>query len=321
MTGDRFLITGGLGCLGSWVTRLLVEDGAEVVIFDASSNDRRLQLVLDPDQRSQVELVQGDLTDPKQVTDAVAAATHVIHLGALQVPFCRADPARGAAVNVTGTVHVFEAARANGLEHLVYASSAAVYGPPDEYAAEVLGADALRHPTTLYGAYKVANEDSARVYWLDHSVSSIGLRPHTVYGPARDQGMTSQPTAAILAAARGQDYHIDYGGMLLFQYAADVAAMFVRAARADFRGAGVYNLGGEVATIADFATTIAEATGFDGITYGSEQLPLPSDFDDSEVQATLGLVTSMSVSDGVAATVEWFRRAEAEGRPLPPAAG
>ena len=320
MSGDTVLVTGGLGCLGSWVTRLLVQGGAKVVIFDASTDDRRLQLVLEPDERSRVELVQGDLTDPKQVIDAVAAATHVIHLGALQVPFCRADPALGAAVNVMGTVHILEAAKASGLEHLVYASSAAVYGMPESYDTDVLPADALRRPTTLYGAYKVANEDCAGVYWADHGVSSIGLRPHTVYGPARDQGMTSQPTTAILAATRGQPYHIDYGGSLLFQHAADVAAMFVSAARTDFRGADVYNLGGEVMTIADFVSTTAAATGFDGITHGSEQLPLPRDFDDSAAQTTLGPATSMSVSDGIAATVAWFRGAEAEGRPLPPAA-
>ncbi len=315
---DRFLVTGGMGCLGSWVTRQLVEEGATVTIFDASTDDRRLCLVLDSEQRTQVELIQGDLTDAAQVTAAVGAATHVVHLGALQVPFCRADPARGASVNVTGTIHVLEAARTAGLEHLAYASSAAVYGPPDDYETDVLPHDAPRRPTTLYGAYKVANEDSARVYWQDHELSSIGLRPHTVYGPARDQGMTSQPTTAILAAVRGHPHHIDYGGTLLFQHAAEVAAWFVAAARSEFRGAAVFNLGGEVASIADFVSAIEAETGYDGITHGDEPLPLPLDFDDTATRATLGAATPMSVAAGVAATVEWFRLAESEGRPLPP---
>ncbi|MDH3752523.1 MAG: NAD(P)-dependent oxidoreductase [Acidimicrobiia bacterium] len=317
MSGERFLVTGGLGCLGAWVCRLLVADGAAVTIFDAGADDRRLRLVLDPGQLSDVELIRGDLTDAAQVSAAVGAATHVIHLAALQVPFCRADPARGAAVNVTGTIHVLEAVKAHDVRHLVYASSAAVYGPPESYDTEVLPADAARLPSTLYGIYKVANEDAARVYWLDHEVSSIGLRPHTVYGPGRDQGMTSQPTTAILSAVRGRSYHIDYGGTLLFQHAADVAATFVRAARAELLGAAVHNLGGEVGEISELVEAIVAATDFDGLTHGSEPLALPKDFDDTALRTALGSPPVMSLADGVAATVESFRRAVAEGRPLP----
>ena len=110
----------------------------------------------------------------------------MIHLAALQVPFVRADPVLGARVNVVGTVNVLEAVRrrADRMGPLVYASSIAVYG-----AAGTLAAD--DHPGTLYGVFKRANEGTALRYFEDYGVSSIGLRPHTVYGPARDQGLTS----------------------------------------------------------------------------------------------------------------------------------
>jgi len=110
-----------------------------------------------------------------------------VHLAALQVPFCRADPPLGARVNVVGTVNVFEAASKRKLSHVVYASSIAVFD-----AAGTLSG----HPETQYGVYKRDNESTAAVFFAESGVSSIGLRPHTVYGVGRDQGLTSAPTVA-----------------------------------------------------------------------------------------------------------------------------
>ena len=136
--------------------------------------------------------------------------THVIHLAALQVPFVRPNPPLGASVNVVGTVVVFEAVRALGplAGTLTYASSIAAYDPPKPgHEHEQRGT-----PATLYGVFKRANEETAGVYWADHRMPSIGLRPHTVYGLGRDQGVTSAPTKAMLAAAGGTSFQIPYGG-------------------------------------------------------------------------------------------------------------
>ena len=84
---------------------------------------------------------------------------------------------------------------------------------------------------TSYGVYKLANEGTARVYWAEHGLSSIGLRPYTVYGPARDQGLTSTPTKAIVAAVLGRPYTITFGGRTVFQYAEDVAETLLVASR------------------------------------------------------------------------------------------
>ena len=102
--------------------------------------------------------------------------TNVVHLAALQVPFCRADPERGARVNVHGTVVVLEAikARLGRIRGLAYASSTAVYNVADPLPAPESGGTA---PTTLYGVFKLANEGTARVYWYDDDVASIGIRP------------------------------------------------------------------------------------------------------------------------------------------------
>ena len=202
MSDETYLVTGAMGCLGSWVLKLLLEDGCQVVAFDISDNDNRHQLIIDPAHRDSIKYVKGDLTDLEQVVSVTAGISHVIHLGALQVPFCRADSSMGAEVNVVGTVNVFEAALRNSIEHLVYASSVAVFGNAEDYSNSTIRPDEKRLPTTLYGVWKCANESTARIYGADYSLPSVGLIPHTIYGPGRDQGLTSQPTSAILAATR-----------------------------------------------------------------------------------------------------------------------
>jgi nucleoside-diphosphate-sugar epimerase len=155
-------------------------------------------------ERTRVTLVEGDVTDGTALGRALdeLGITNVVHLAALQVPFCKADPVAGAKVNVVGTVNVFEAAkrRAERMAPVVYTSSIAVFSAEDaDPLTGRLTTAANPHPPNHYGVFKQANEGNARIYWLDSGLSSIGLRPMTVYGVGRDQGMTSGPTKAIVA--------------------------------------------------------------------------------------------------------------------------
>lgn len=270
---DRVLVTGANGCIGAWVVKLLRAEGTDVVAFDKGTDDHRHRLINGGDLPDATWIV-GDLTVKADVIDAAEGVTHIIHLAALQVPFCRADPSGGAAVNVTGTVNVFEAAKLHGVGQIAQASSIAVFGTSDDYADRVIPADAPRMPATLYGVYKVATEDLAKVYWAEHQIRSVGLRPHTVFGPGRDQGMTSLPSIAIDKAVHGEPFHIDFGGSLDFQLAADVAASFIHAVRVDLDGAPTFNLAGHCTTVAEFVDTTASVTGFDRITIGDASLPV-----------------------------------------------
>lgn len=306
---DRVVITGGFGCIGAWTAATLAAEGVSVTIADLSEDDHRLQLVADSEVLSRVTAVRTDLTVPEEVNEVLDGATHVIHLGALQVPFCRADPRSGAAVNVGGTINVFEAALAHDIRHVVYASSVAVYGPmadPDELITDATPFD----PRTLYGSYKVANEHAARVYEAEHGLATIGLRPHTLYGPGRDQGLTSQPTQAISAAIGGQPFHVEYGGSMGFQYAPDVARWFIAAVRTPPSGAEVYNLGGVTASVAEFVAEIERAVpGAVGlITHGSEPLDFPIGADDSALRARLDDLDEASLAEGIGETARILRR-------------
>jgi nucleoside-diphosphate-sugar epimerase len=103
------------------------------------------------------------------------------------------------------------------------------------------------------------------VYWRDDGIASVGLRPHIVYGPGRDHGMTAGPTLAMAAAARGDAYEIPFGGRAQFQYAPDAARLFIDAARSLGEGAAVRNLGGPsehvAEVIAAIEATIPDAVG------------------------------------------------------------
>ena len=261
--------------------KLLCAEGTEVVAFDMSTDDHRHRLINDGDVPN-VKRVMGDLTVQQDVIDAAAGVSHIVHLAALQVPFCRANPAQGAAVNVTGTVNVFEAAKRHGVTQISQASSIAVFGTSSDYDERIIPSDAQRLPATLYGVYKVATEDLAAVYWADDEVRSVCLRPHTVFGPGRDQGMTSLPSIAIEKAVRREPFHIDFGGSLDFQLASDVASSFIHAMRVDLPGAPTFNLGGTCTTVAEFVETTKSVTGFDQITSGDSPLPVVEGADASD---------------------------------------
>jgi nucleoside-diphosphate-sugar epimerase len=246
----RVLLTGGYGCIGSWIARLLLERGDQAFIYDLKEDTHRMRQIMTEEQVRRVTFVPGDVTDLPSLKSAIDKhdISHVIHLAGLQVPVCRANPILGAKVNVLGTLAVFEAVRESQerVQRLVYASSAAVFGPPESYPPGRLGDDVPLVPTTQYGYFKCCNEGNARIYFQDHGLSSIGLRPWTVYGVGRDFGMTSEPTKAIKCLALGRPYRISYGGWQDLQFVEDVARVFLRCLEVPYRGAKSYNLRGDV---------------------------------------------------------------------------
>jgi len=299
VSADRFLVTGALGCIGAWTTALLVREGAHVVAYDLGEDDQRLRLITTPDELVAVTFVRGDVTDLDQLRSILEEhkVSHVVHLAALQVPFVKANPTLGARVNVVGTVTVLEAAARHGLRTPVaYASTAAVY---DETGA--------RNPATLYGVFKLANEGTARVYWDDEGVASVGVRPFVVFGPGRDQGLTSGPTLAMQAAARGERYRIAFGGRTELHYAPDVARAFIAAARSESTGARAYDFPGEPVAMSEVVAAIEaaapEAAGL--VTFDEAPLPFPETLPGERLDAP-----TTPLQQAVHETIELFRAAD-----------
>ena len=207
-----------------------------------------------------------------------------------------------------GTVVVFEAvkARPHRISGLTYASSTAVYKVSDPSPAPESGGT---EPLTLYGVYKLANEGTARVFWHDDDVPSIGIRPYVVYGPGRDQGLTSGPSLAMKAAARGEGYKMAYGGIAQYDYAPDVGRAFALAARAASDGAHVANFPGQPSTMEEVAAAIEEAAPdvAGRITWEEGQLPFPESLQGSLLERLVGPLPRTPLAEGVRRTVDHFR--------------
>ena len=316
----RVLITGGYGFIGAWIIKNLLAHAHSVWVYDLKEDPRRLMPIMPEEQVRRVTFVPGDVTNLAGLRDALARyeITHVIHLAGLQVPTCRANPILGATVNVVGTLCVFEAVRLAGdqVKRLVYASTAAVFGPPHRYPVGPLPDDVKLLPATHYGHFKVCNEGNAAVYFQDFGLSSIGLRPWTVYGVGRDLGMTSEPTKAIKAVALGRNYHSSYGGFQDLQFVDDVAKAFVRCLEAPYQGAKSYNLRGAVVDIQSFhkALCAVEPTARELVTHGDRQLAIAFDLDDAALLRDIGPLPKTPLEDGIRKTLELFLRLAKEGR-------
>lgn len=317
MENERFLVTGSGGCIGAWTVASLVKEGTEVVAFDVSDNDARLRRLLDDNEAQRVEHLQGDIRDRDAFVELASDGgfTHIVHLAGLQVPFCIADPVLGSQVNVTGTINVLEAVRHSdgGVRGLSYASSVAVFGSADLYEDGVAFDDSTLAPANLYGTYKQANEGAAKVYAADWGVGSVGLRPCIVYGPGRDQGLTSDVTKAMLAAAAGRNAHIGFGGSSTFQHAEDMAAIFIEAARLGSEISRVHNVPGPTVEISEIAGLIMSETGVE-VSVAEHPLPLPRGVDGSPLADLLGdRASQRSIEQGISGSIEQFRRLLSSG--------
>ncbi len=315
---ERFLVTGAGGCIGAWVVALLARKGTAVVGLDLDPEARRLHEIAGPELAGTVTIERGDITVADDVARAVDAhdITNVIHLAALQIPFCRETPALGAAVNVVGTVNVFEVVRErlDRIKGVTYASSIALFGPDDVQVAAADERGVGARPSTLYGVYKQANEGTARVYWDETGIPSIGLRPYTVYGPGRDQGVTSAPTAAIKSAVRGASFTIPFGGVSVYNYGPDVARAFIRSSRALESGAHVFNVPGSSLDMPDVIAALERAVpDADGLVDFDESisLPIPAECATEAFGEHVGELEVTPFDEAVAATAEHFRQASA----------
>ena len=319
-SSHRYLVTGAMGCVGAWAIKRLVHEGLHVSAYDLSSDGYRLETIMDDEAIASINFMHGDITDFESFARAITenSITHILHLAAMQVPLVRADPVLGARVNLVGTTVVFEAARQlqELVQNVVFASSFGVYGEPEAYPRGPLAHNAPLLPPTLYGVFKQCNEGTASVYWRENSVRSIGLRPCVVYGPGRDQGWTSTPTKAMLAAALGRPYHITYGGTLVYHHADDVAAALITASRAQLEGAPVFNIGGSTVSMEEIVAAIDEvvAGAASSITFDPKPLPHPSSADDSALNQALGPLSYRPLVQGVRDTIGTFRQAIDDGR-------
>ena len=303
------LVTGAGGCLGAWTLAILRGSGVPVIAADLREDRYRPELVMGRDAAAALAWETNDVTDAKALKQLVDkhGIRAIIHYAGLQVPFCAANPALGARVNVEGTINILQVARDSGIKRTVFASSVAAHGMPPggEYLA------------TLYGAYKVANEQTAQVYWQDWQVPSVCIRPNVVYGVARDQGVSAKFTLALQAAIDGKAYDIPYSGQLSWLHAGEAAAAFIAAVSKEGDGAYVFDLNGGCDTVERGVEILRERAPDAQITVSGTPFPFPPDMDDGPIRAYLDF-PSVPIEEGIRSTFDAFVELNRAGvlRPL-----
>ncbi|MSQ70816.1 MAG: NAD-dependent epimerase/dehydratase family protein [Betaproteobacteria bacterium] len=251
---STILITGGAGFIGSHTTEALLAAGASAIVFDNFSAGKRSNL---PASHPALTIVEGDIRDLPALDRAMQKATHVMHLAAqISVQLSVQDPLNSCHNNVVGFVNVLECARKRGVKRVEYASSAAVYGTPQELPLKESSPVA---PISPYGLEKCIDDQYAGLYHALYGLSALGMRYFNVYGPRQDPssqyaGVISKFASAI-ATGNALKVFGDGGQTRDFAFVRDIARINVRAPAAT--ATGFCNIGtGSSVTLLDLIAAL-----------------------------------------------------------------
>ena len=310
-----YLVTGGAGFIGSNIVHELVRRGARVRVLDNFATGRRSNL---GGIEGRIDLIEGDLRRLPDVEKALEGVDVVLHQGALgSVPRSIADPVTSHEANVTGTLHVLQAARAAGVRRVVYASSSSVYG---DTPALPKVEDMVPSPLSPYAVTKLAGEHYCRVFSGVYGMETVCLRYFNVFGPRQDPA--SQYAAVIpkfiRAMLRGERPMIFGDGSQSrdFSYVDNVIAANLLAAEAPgptLRGPVCNVACGERATLLDLVAALNAVLGTRLEPVFQPRRPgdvLHSHAAIERAQELLGYRPVVRFAEGIRRTVEWMRAHE-----------
>ncbi len=309
----RVLITGGAGVVGSHIADAVARRGAgEIVVLDNFSRGRRDNL--EPAAAcGRLRIIEGDVRDARLVAEAMQGVDVVFHQAAIRLTQCVDDPRLGLEVMVDGTFNVVDAAARHGVRKFVSASSASIYGTVDYVPIDE------RHPPysdrTLYGAAKLFGEGLLRAFRDTHDLKSVALRYFNVYGPRMD--LSGAYTEVLIRwmdrIARGQAPVIfgDGSPTLDLIHVRDVAAANLLAAESSVSD-DVLNIGsGAEVSLRELARALLRAMGSSCEPEHAPARPVytvPRRLADvSKARRLLGFEPTVSLDDGLAELVAWWR--------------
>jgi UDP-glucose 4-epimerase len=312
MTQKRYLVTGGAGFIGSHLTEHLLAEGHAVTVLDNFSSGRHANL---EGLRGDLRVVQGSVSDARDLDRAVQGVSGVFHLAAVpSVVRSLEAPLESHEHNVTGTLQVLEAARRNGLR-VVYAGSSSAYGDAAEHEKH----EELREdPLSPYAATKLAGELYCRVFARCYGMTIVVTRFFNVFGPRQVpdspySGVVAAYCHALLHAGSGARPRIDGDGGQTrdFTYVTDVTRGCALAMQADLTGCHVINLAcGGNHSVRQLLDGLMECSGV-----RVEPVYAParkgdvrhSTADIEKARRLLGFTPKVSFADGLARTYEWYR--------------
>jgi UDP-glucose 4-epimerase len=318
---DVFVVTGGAGFIGSHVVERLLKDHptATIRVFDNFSTGAMGNLPFATAAGERLEIVRGDIRDLPAVERVVQGASVIFHQAAMRsVPRSVADPLGANEHNVTGTLHVLEAARRAGIRRVVYASSSSVYGDRPELPKRE---DQAPAPISPYAVSKAAGEQYASVWTRLYGVETVGLRYFNVFGPRQDPA--SEYAAVIprfiLWALRGAPLQVHGDGRQSrdFTYIDNVVDANVLAARAPRAAGEAFNVGcGDRVSLLDIVTRLEKLLGRPLERQHSPSRPgdVPHTLADvGKAERLLGYRPGVGFDEGLRRTVDYFKTASPGG--------
>ncbi len=304
------LVTGGGGFIGSHLVEALLQAGRRVRVFDDFSTGLRTNLAhLD----SALEIVEGSLTDPVAVTQAVVGVRVVYHLGALaSVARSVENPIATHAACATGTVNLLDAARKAGVRRVVYAASSSAYG-----GASGEGGQTEDQPVAAkspYAAAKLAGELYLQAFAHTYGLETVRLRFFNIFGPRQRSDSPYSGVIALFIASMSEGriptIHGDGSQSRDFTYVANAVQAMMKAAVAPDVSGNVYNVGtGRSITILQLVEALNRIFGsklephFVPTRAGDVKYSLA---DISRTRSDLGYDPAVNFEDGLKRTVEWY---------------
>ncbi|HET9141690.1 NAD-dependent epimerase/dehydratase family protein [Actinophytocola sp.] len=306
MADKTVFFTGGAGFIGMHTIPLLLDRGYRVRLYDNMSRGDRAR-VNELVATGNVELVEKDVRYGGAVREAMRGCTHVIHFATVSINKSIADPHESVDINMTGNHNVFAAAADEGVQRLVFASTASVYGDPKRLP---MHEDDELDPLTPYCITKRAGEDLLGFYQRQKGLSWNALRFFNVYGPGQkiEAYYTSVINHFIQRLRNGQPPIIDGKGeqSMDFVHVTDLAKAVVAALESERANLPI-NIGTGVDTsIAQLAKILIDAVGVDVEPQFNPRDVLVSRraADITRAREVLGWEPTISVQDGMAALVK-----------------
>lgn len=313
LTGATVLVTGGAGTIGSTIVDQLLNAGvAHIDVLDNFVRGRMFNLE-SAMASGRVGVIDGDIRDRDLVHDVTRGKNIVFHQAAIRITQCAEEPRLALEVLVDGSFNIFEAAVEHGVDKVVSASSASVYGMAEEFPTT----ERHHHHNneTFYGAAKSFGEGMLRSFRAMNDLDFVALRYFNVYGPRMDvHGLYTEVLVRWMERIADGKPPLIFGDGLQtmdFVYTTDIARANILAARSDVTD-GVYNIAnGQETTLLGLAEALLRAMGSDlSVEHGPDRAVngVVRRFADTRAARNdLGFETRVSLEDGLRELVEWWR--------------
>lgn len=313
LTGQRCVVTGGAGFIGSTLTRVLLKSGASVVVFDNMATGSPANVACRDEVGASPEVQWGDVRDAERLARVLRDSDLVFNLACLGVRHSIHSPHENESVNSGGTLMVLSAAKRANARRVVHVSSSEVYGTARSVP---MTEDHLADPHTVYGASKLAGECYARAFHRCYGFPTVVLRPFNSYGPrSHFEGDSGEVLPRfVLRGLVGESLIVFGDGTQTrdLTHVYDTAAAIAQAGVADGVIGKTLNIGsGREISIRALAETVRRVVGRPDLPIEHIE-PRPGDVlrllaDSSEAARALGYTPSVALSAGIDDLVRRFK--------------